>query len=304
MTLEELIYRRFIESAETAGFLAVFNNRAAVFYQTAPDDRQKGWRGPQYPRIIFDMDMQANQDRKSAGTLAVSLLCDEAGAEPEKIEPCIREALKDLIIRPDQNAPYCFVWSRTDSFEIPERERSADTRIIGVEVRFDILEYPDQETADPDPVAALNCYIKAKVSEAFVLGTDPVENYLTPVVGRPVFYCRLETVELQPENSVTGNTVAWMNCRIAVHVLCPDQEIRLKLVMMLASNLAVDGRVMMSDGSPLSIHGLKVNNQADYLREGQISISGKYGILKYKEKGTTLKFIKTIDRRHAGEKKR
>lgn len=303
MTLEELIYHRFIQSTEITSWLASFNTQPAVFYQMAPDDQQKEWKGPQYPRIIFDMDMQANQDRKSAGTLVISLLCDDAGTEPEKIEPYIRESLKDLIIRPDQGAPYCFAWSRTDTFEIPERESGASTRIIGSEIRFDILEYPSQETADPDPVAAFNRFLKAEIPEAFVFGVDAMGDYLIPTIKRPVCYCRLEAVELMPENSVIGNTVAWMNCRIAVHVLCPNQETRLKLIMMLTNNLAAAGQVTMLDESPMNVQGLKVNNQADYLREGQITVSGKYGILKYREKGTTLKFIKTIDRRGADEKK-
>lgn len=303
MTLEELIYHRLIQSTEITGCLASFSTQPAVFYQMAPDDQQKEWKGCQYPRIIYDMDMQANQDRKSAGTLVISLLCDEAGTEPEKIEPYIRESLKDLIVRPDQSSPYCFAWSRTDTFEIPERESSASTRIIGMEVRFDILEYPSQETANPDPVAAFNRFIKTEIPEAFVFGVDTMENFLIPALKRPVCYCRLEAVELLPENSMIGNTVAWMNCRAAVHVLCPNQETRLKLIMMLTNDLAAAGRVTMLDGSPMNIQGLKVNNQADYLREGQITVSGKYGILKYREKGTALKFIKTIDRRDTGEKK-
>ena len=279
MTLEELIHKWFTGYGDIADKLAAFAGKPAIFYQTAPADNQRGWKG-QYPRIVYAIDMQANQERKSAGTMEVSLLCDEAGVPPEEIEPDVKKCLKDLIINPDEDAPYCFAWSRTDSFEISSRESGTDTRIIGMEIRFDILEYTCQETTDPDPVVALNQYIKEAMTDAFVLGIDKMESFKVADAKAPVFYCRLENVEKSRET----NTVAWMDGRIAVHVLCSAADLRLKWVMALANSLSLAGEVVMLDKSPMGIKRLQVNNKADYLKEGQLIVTVHYGLLRYKSK--------------------
>jgi len=278
MTLEELIYRWFSKYERLTKKLAAFSGNPAIFYQVAPDDRQRGWENKtQYPRIVYAIDRQANQERKSAGTMEISLLCDEAGVAPEEVEPLVRECLKDIIICPDNGLPYCFAWSRSDGFEIPSRESGADTRIIGTEIRFDILEYPCQETTDPDPVVALNRYIKSKLSNAFVIGLDKMGHFKTATVKAPVFYCRLDSVEKAQET----NTVAWMDGKIAIHILCPDPSIRLKLMMEIANNLCLDGEVIMLDYSPMTIKRLLVNNKADFLKDGQLFVTVHYGLLRY-----------------------
>lgn len=279
MTLEELIHKWFIAHEGVAGRLARYAGKPAIFFQTAPADNQRGWK-EQYPRIVYAIDMQANQERKSAGTMEISLLCDEAGMLPEEIEPVIKECLKDLIINPDNSSPYCFAWSRTDGFEISSRESGTDTRIIGMEIRFDILEYTCQETTDPDPVVALNQYIKGIMPEAFVLGQDNMDSFRVANAKAPVFYCRLETVEKNKET----NTVAWMDGRIAVHILCSAADVRLKWIMALANSLSLAGEVVMMDKSPMRIKRLQVNNKADYLKEGQLIVTVHYGLLRYKNR--------------------
>ena len=38
--------------------------------------------------------------------------------------------------------------------------------------------------------------------------------------------------------------------------------------------------IIMLDDSPMTIQGLGLNNKSDYLREGQLTITGKYGCLR------------------------
>jgi len=286
MNLEELIHKHFSEFEPITKLMTIHNGKPAIFYQFAPDDQDDGWgNAVQYPRIVYGIDMQANQERKSAGTMEISLLCDKEGMEPEMVEPLIRERLKDLIIKPDGGNPYCFAWSRTDAFEIPERESGANTGVIGDEIRFDILEYPNQETTDPDPVVALNRYIKETIPEAFVLGLDHMNHFRIADAKAPVFYCRLKMVEKGQET----NTVAWMDGKIAVHLLCPDSAIRIKIIMALANSLSLAGEVIMLDKSPMFIKRLQVNNRADYLKEGQLFITIHYGLLRYKAKQHELR---------------
>lgn len=280
MTLDELVIKRMAENKQLKEMLADYAGRPAVFYQSAPDDTQIGWNAKtQYPRIVYNIDMQANRERKSAGELVISVYCNEIGIAPEEVEPFIRESLKDIVMKPDASAPYCFSWARTDSFEISERVTGANTLVCGIEIRFDVLEFPKQETTDPDPIDAINCYIKSILPNAFVLGMDDMSYYLKPGVEEPVFYSRLvstETIE-------TTNTVAWLECKIAVHILCP-QEVRLKYLMDIAVKLSIDGEVTMIDKSPMEIKKISANNEADYLKDGQLFLTARYGILRYKNK--------------------
>ncbi|MDE7201811.1 MAG: hypothetical protein K2O91_07885 [Lachnospiraceae bacterium] len=159
MILEELIHKRFVDSENLIKHLALFSGGSAVFSPEPPDESQEGWGGnTQYPQVIYNFDLQANEERHSAGTLSVSLLCQNTTEiTPETIEPLVRDCLRDVILKPVEGTPYCFAWARTDAFTIDEKKGNVT---IGSEIRFDILEYPSWETSDPDPIMAVNKYIR------------------------------------------------------------------------------------------------------------------------------------------------
>lgn len=58
------------------------------------------------------------------------------------------------------------------------------------EMAFDILEYSEQFSTDPDPVLAVAAYIKKIFPETIVLGIDNVGDFVE-TSKTPVFYCRL-----------------------------------------------------------------------------------------------------------------
>lgn len=282
MKLEELIRERFIRSESLAKQLASFNGLPAVFSPEPPDDGHIGWQGnPQYPKVIYNFDLQANEERHSAGTLSVSLLCQNTmEVMPEAIEPIVRDCLRDVILKPEGGSPYCFAWARTEAFTIDEES----SLTVGSEIRFDILEYPSQETTDPDPVVAANKYLKELYPECLVMGYDRMEEITESTEQRPVFYCRLASVEKAEET----NTVAWMDGKVAVHILCPFGETRMKLAAGIADRMSLDGEIILLDGSPMFIKGLTANYRADYLKEGQILFTGHYGLLRYQAKQPQL----------------
>lgn len=279
MMLEELIYKRFVSSEDLVKQLATFSGVPAVFSPEPPDDNQEGWGGkPQYPKVIYNFDLQANEERRNAGTLSVSLLCQNTTeVTPEAMEPLVRDCLRDVILKPEGGTPYCFAWARTDAFTIDEKK--ADVT-IGSEIRFDILEYPSQETSDPDPVVATNKYIKELYPECLIMGYDRMEEITEATAERPVIYCRLVSADKSKET----NTVAWMDGRIAVHILCPDSEIRLKMAAAITNKMSLDGEIIMLDYSPMFIKRLQVNYKSDYLKDGQIFVTGHYGLLRYSQK--------------------
>lgn len=283
MMLEELIYKRLVNTEKLTERLAVYGGVPAIFSPEPPDESQAGWGGNlQYPRVIYNFDLQANEERHSAGTLSVSLLCQNtAEITPEAIEPLVRSCLRDVILKPEEGTPYCFAWARTDAFTIDEKKGNVT---IGSEIRFDILEYPSQETSDPDPVMAANKYIKELYPECLIMGYDRMEEITEATAERPVIYCRLVSVDQSEET----NTVAWMDGRIAIHILCPNSETRLKMAAAIANHISLDGEMIMLDHSPMFIKRLQINYKSDYLKDGQIFVTGHYGLLRYRAKPHSL----------------
>lgn len=288
MKLEELIYKRFAESGELTKHLARYAGVPAVFSPAAPENSQDGWAGKtQYPRAVYNFDMQANEERKSAGSLVVSLLCQNtADVIPEAIEPEIKKCLRDVLLKPDGSSLYAFAWARTDAFSLPEPKHDL---IIGSDIRFDIFEYTNQETTDPDPIMAINRFVKSLYPDSVVIGYDRLAEITEATAEQPVIYCRLVSVDKSRET----NTVAWMDGKIAVHILCPDSDVRLKMATAITNRLSLDGEIIMLDESPMFIHRLQANYKSDYLKEGQIFITGHYGLLRYQEKQHSLRRAET-----------
>lgn len=284
MNLDELIYKRLSEAKDLTRHLATFDGCPAVFTPEAPDDRSEGWgSATQYPRVVFNYDMQADGERKSAGTLSATLICrNDDAAAPEQIEPAIRQRLKDVLLKDDSGTLYAFAWARTDAFSMTEQKNEL---LIGSEIRFDIMEYLNQETTDPDPIVALNRYIKSLYPNSIVIGVDRMEDVTVASKDAPVFYCCLAGLDVSEET----NTTVWLDCKITVSLLCPDSSTRLKMSAALTNNLALDGEVTMLDHSPMFADRLSANFKADYLKEGQLFFSMRYGLPRTKAVGYPLR---------------
>lgn len=272
MDLNALLYNRLTNENVVASVLAKYAGSPAVFNTEFPPDQQEGWEGnQQFPRISYLFNKQADAQRAASGMLRVAIYDIMNPMEVEKIEVAIRNSLQDILMKPDGEAPMCFAWSRSDPYILE------GNNVLCKEVIFDILEYPAQETTNPDPIMALNQYIKALFPQSIVLGVDALSDY-TSARDKPVLYCGLTSID-----SVSGyceNTISWFDAGISVHLLCPDAGLRIKMVAALQQKLAKDGEVIMLDDSPMTIKSIKVSNWSDYLREGQLSITGHYGCLK------------------------
>ena len=76
--------------------------------------------------------------------------------------------------------------------------------------------------------------------------------------------------------------------KIAVHLIYPGAGTRLKTLASINQKVAIDEEIIMLDDSPMTIQGLELNNKSDYLREGQLTITGKYGCLRCSVKKEVL----------------
>lgn len=283
MNLSELIFRRLSADEDLMKMLATYAGVPAIFDSEFPADQQEGWEGAtQYPRICYRIDMQVNQERSSSGTLYIAIYTDKTSTVIDEIENTVRLRLQDVLMKPDGEAPFCVAWARTESYVIEGKE------VWYKEVAFDILEYPDQLSTDPDPVLAVAAYIKKIFLETMVLGIDNVGDFIE-TSKTPVFYCRLANIQHTTGHCM--NTISWFIGKIAVHLIYPGAGTRLKTLASINQRIAIDEEIIMLDDSPMIISQMELNNKADYLREGQLTITGKYGCLRGNEKKHNLSGI-------------
>lgn len=276
MTLEDLVYTRLTAWPELLSKLATYKGKAAVFYQNAPSDKAPSWKGAkQYPRIDYTIDMQADPERQTSGQAVFNIWSIDNGIMPEEIEPEVRKALCGIFMTPDGEPPYCFAWRRSENFSAKNIEESAN-EIIGITMLFDVFAFPNQITSDPDPILAMNHFVKDWEPSATVIGHDRLTNYYEPQAGAPAFYFRLASIEASDQT----NTVAWMNGTIAGHVFAPTAEARLQWIRYLIDTLALNGEVTMLDTSPMTIRKLSADAGLDPLSQGQIRIQMRFGILR------------------------
>ncbi len=275
-TLEDLIYNRLTAWPTLSEKLARYSNATAVFYQNAPSDTAPGWKSKaQYPRIDYTVDMQANPERQSSGQAIFNIWSIDTGTLPEEIEPDVRAALCGIFMAPDEEPPYCLAWQRSDSFEAANETERAK-QIVGITMIFDVYAFPNQITSDPDPIMAMNHFIKEWEPAAKVIGHDALTPYYTAQEEAPAFYFRLASLETSTET----NTVAWMNGVIAGHVFAPTAEARLRWLRYLVDTLALQGEVTMLDTSPMTIRKLTADAGLDPLSQGQIRVQMRFGILR------------------------
>lgn len=285
MSLETLIRDQLLSSESLAGKLSTYNGAPAIFFGIAPDDTEPTWFKDQYPRISYTITKQADNKRNTAGTLAMRVYCSNDGTQPEEIVPLIRETMRYLCLTPEgQTSAFIFAWNRTDSFEVPKAEGQAYSgeHVLMDQVLFDIYEYSDQTSTDPDPVEALSRFIKQIVPNALVYGIDTFDPRITAADSKPIIYCRLNAEECRQQTFA----IAFMNAMISIHILCPDAAVRLKYAISVQQELQLISRIWMTDKSPMLVEKGASNFSADPIVTGQIAMVFMYTLPRHIIHGT------------------
>ena len=274
MTLKEMLYRRLAEDDELAQLLAKYQSHSAVFYQQAPASQDAGWGEAQYPRVDYTIDTMGDPARNVSQMLILNIWCDtQAGGEPEPIERRIHELLHSAFAQPDDDAPHCFAWTRTDAFE-GARGEGFNPNTYGVTMRFDILAFPILEISSPDPMGALAKWTKRAVPHAHVIGVDEIAEWLVPGAEHPVIYWRLTS----RQNGQHFHFGMWFDVQITGHVIATEEAGRAAVVDALGIQIPIAKFAMMENRSPFHFATLRAAYGADYLRTGQMVLSGRYVI--------------------------
>lgn len=274
--IEELIYKQLTEDENIAGVMAKYNKAPAIFLSQAPQDTDKKWDKSQYPRAEFIIDTQYSPDRTASGVLIIQISCIEnQSIAPEDITKFFIRALSGVFFTSTGEETVSALWKRTDMFE--QNNGNNQPRIIGATLEFELLAFPCKTTINPDPVMGVVQWIKKRFVQAKVIGVDTLPEIFTPSENTPALYIRMTG-----DSAVIKNTyaVAWVNARIMCHIFTGGIQTQEMWARSVSNILSVEGEVVLADKSPLLLQQIMINPTANPLSEGQLTITGQYGVLK------------------------
>jgi len=294
--IRRLVQEQLAADAQIGGMLAAYNGRPAVFYQKAPSDSRGGWGRPRYPRLDFNVDMRHDAERRAEGLLTFNIWCSaecsEIGGQDadRAIESRLMELIGGTLYTGSDRVTLCAEWERSDEFNIESTEpNSTMPEIYGLTVTFELMEFPEQLTTDPDPVQGLNEWTKRYFAGMTVIAHDEMPPIWKPVDARPAIYWRFEGTASTGRQSYA---VTWFTGTFAAHVLAASVSERNKWTKAIIERAQVDGEIVLPDGSPMFIRQISVRHNADALREGQLVLTGMYGVLaQHRKEAAQIKLM-------------
>jgi len=168
------------------------------------------------------------------------------------------------------------LWKRTDMFE-QSKQNNNQPRVIGATLEFDLLTFPCKATINPDPVMGLVLWLKSRFIQAKIIGIDTLPEIFVPSENEPALYIRMTG-----DNAVVRNVhaVAWITARIACHIFTGKVQTQEMWARSISNILSIEGEVVLADKSPLLFQQITINPTSNPLSEGQVTITGQYGVLK------------------------
>lgn len=278
----EKIIRKYLLDIflENSSLLATYMGEPAVFNTKVPDDvneeyeeEESYWKDDiQYPRCVFELSMQADTERSVSGRLLIDVMAENN--EFQQHEP-LASILKDAVdgcFFSNTDLTISAQWDRSDVFA------EDDDKVVGITLSFDILAYPNQQTQSPDPIVAMNTWLKTLYQKAYVIGLDTLPEVWKPTNDSPALYCRLAKLGNSSRMNSTA-CVTWIGADIYMNVMTPDESTRSTLCMTIHSMLNHASRIILDDDSPMLIDNVTTNLTSDPLRDGQLYIKTTYGVL-------------------------
>ena len=271
--MNEIIYQYLCQLFGEADVLATYLDMPAVFDTKAPDDVDESWNNDmKYPRCIYELNMQANAERKVSGQLFVDVMCEnkQDSIPPEQLAEMVKEAVDGCFFSTSDLT----ISAQWGSFENFSQE---DSNLAGITITFDVMAYPVQETESPDPVEAVNSWLKTLYQDAYVIGKDTLPEVWKPTDNSPALYCRLTNLGAGRMKSTAA--VTWIGADMKVNIIAPSEKVRSTISKSSIQILENATRLMLNDGSPMLIDLVSADISADPLREGQLQIKATYGVL-------------------------
>lgn len=306
--IRRLIHEQATSDTQMAGMLAAYHGSPAFFYQKAPSDSRPGWGNPRYPRVDFNVDMRSDHERKASGVLTVNIWCTtECPAvgelDPDRaIEARLLELLSGTFYTGTDRRTICAEWERSDEFVFEGGSNTQDNttpEVYGLTMTFELMEFPEQISVTPDPVQGLNTWTKRHFPQMNVIAFDDLPPIWKPSDETPAIYWRFEGAA---SNNRQTYAVTWFTGTFSAHVIADSVPERNKWTKAIIEYAQIEGEVVLSDGSPLFINRLEVRHSADPLRDGQLGLTGQYGVLRQPQKEPAqIKLLKPNLQHEKGE---
>jgi len=283
--LDGLLKDQIRGDPEIAGMLTTYKGIPAFFFQKAPMDTDRGWDKPCFPRADYNIDMRCDPERKAAGTMIVNVWCTSESAHmPEDIEKRLVALIDGTFYTNRQRATVCAIWHRSDAFSYESSSNgggSTTPEVFGVTISFDLMEFPDQLTTEPDPVQSLNSWTRVNFPGMTVISHDDMPPVWKPTDANPAIYWRFEGMTATDRQSYAVN---WHTGQFAAHVIARSVTERNRWTKAIIELVQLDGEIVLIDGSPMFAKQIAVRHNADPLREGQLLLTGQYGVLAQRRK--------------------
>ncbi len=272
MSPDELIKERIIKQPFFMDNLAVYDDKPAVFYSQVPDSQDPGWAGSKYPYIGFLIDKQPDYEKKSAGTVLFSVRSTEGCLSPRHIEIAVKEVFLDLFISPEGSDPFHLVWRISEPVI---KNKTDENPIYGMDITFDIIEFPKSRPVEPDPVMALYQAVRNWNENIKKISVDDLGEYYKPLEDEPVIYINAEKMSRKSETGF----VSWITAELKIHVCASSAEENIYWIRRLHDFICVESEFIMSDDSAMRVSA-ELENETDYLKTGQLKVTADFGILK------------------------
>lgn len=112
------------------------------------------------------------------------------------------------------------------------------------------------------------------------IACDSMPPVWRPSEENPAVYWRFEGTAGTDRQSYA---VTWLTGTFAAHIITENVTERNKWTKAIIEQAQLDGEVILMDGSPMFINRIAVRHVADPLREGQMELTGQYGVLRVED---------------------
>lgn len=285
--IRRLIHRQVSRDPQIVGMLAAYGGSPAFFYSKAPSDSRPGWGKTRYPRVDFNLDTRQDAERKTAGTLTVNIFVTTEVPQIGDLDPdrAIEERLKELLsgtfFTDNREGTVCMEWERSETFELERENVESHPEVYGLTMTFDVLAFPPQITTDPDPIQGLNRWIKKNFPEITAIGCEALPVIFRPSDEAPAIYWRFDGAAATNRQSYA---VTWYTGTFCAHIIADSVMERNRWIKAIVEKAQTDGEVILPDTSPMFINRITVRHGADPLRDGQLELTGQYGVMRQMRK--------------------
>lgn len=279
--LEQAIYKHLLQCSELALYLTEYAEKPAVFFQKAPPDTDLLWQnGAQYGRIVFAIDAEGDPARAVGGRLFVDIFCEV----PELPEQIVREKINGYFFT-ENGCTMAAQWEDSRYFT-----EQGDPKVNGVTLTFSLLAFPLLTTENPDIIARFNHWTAENFPDLSVIGLGGLPEVWKPAGKSAGIYWRVTSVAPAEWIPDTWQTI-WRTAILQGHIFAQDVSAASVLAHEMIFALDRAKHLVRSGETQIIIRRTRVDNSADALHTGQITVDATYAQIKHPPQADTLRHI-------------